>query len=330
MHTRRQFLVRVTAGLAAGATAFPLHLLAQESARQVGITVAFPAGGATDILARLVADGLRRNYAPTVVVENRPGAGGRIGTEYVKNGRNDGSVLLFTPAFPLLIFPQVYKNLPYDTLRDFVPVGIGARGGSLALSVGPAVPASVKTAAEFAQWCRENPKRAVFGAPSGSGQHFAGAMYARAAGITLELVPYKGGAPQIQDLLGGHIPASVNPVAEALPHAQGGKLRVLATTGSKRSPSLPEVPTMLELGYKDVLFQDWLGMFAPAGTPSALVARLNSAMTEVMKTEQAAEGLTKLGMETEIVTAERFAEMVHADYERYRAIVQTTGFTAND
>jgi tripartite-type tricarboxylate transporter receptor subunit TctC len=330
MYSRRQFLGTVAAGLASGAAAFSLRVFAQESVKQVSITVAFPAGGATDILARLIADGLRRNYAPTVVVENRPGAGGRIGTEYVKNGKNDGSVLLFTPAFPLLIFPQVYKNLPYDTLRDFVPVGIGARGGALALSIGPAVPAGVKTVADFIQWCKENPRRAVFGAPSGSGQHFAGAMFARAAGIMLDLVPYKGGAPQIQDLLGGHIPASVNPVAEALPHAQGGKLRVLATTGSKRSPSLPDVPTMLELGYKDVLFQDWLGMFAPARTPFAIVTRLNAAMADVMKSDQSVEGLAKLGMEAEIVTAERFAEMVRADYERYRAIVQTTGFTADD
>jgi tripartite-type tricarboxylate transporter receptor subunit TctC len=330
MHTRRQFLGTLAAGLAASAAAFSLRASAQDSVKQVSITVSFPAGGATDILARLIADGLRRSYAPTVVVENRPGAGGRIGTEYVKNGKNDGSVLLFTPAFPMLIFPQVYKNLPYDTLRDFTPVGIGARGGALALSIGPAVPANVKTIADFVQWCKENPKRAVFGAPSGSGQHFAGAMFARAAGIVLDLVPYKGGAPQIQDLLGGHIPASVNPVAEALPHAQGGKLRVLATTGARRSPSLPDVPTMLELGYKDVVFQDWLGMFAPARTPSAIVIKLNAAMAEVMKSEQAAEGLAKLGMEAEIVTAERFAEIVRADYERYRAIVRATGFTAND
>ena len=328
MYSRRRFLGRSAAGLAAAA--FSIRVFAQDSARQVTITVSFPAGGATDILARLIADGLRRNYAPTVVVEDRPGAGGRIGTEYVKNAKNDGSVLLFTPAFPLLIFPHVYKSLPYDTLRDFVPVGIGARGGALALSIGPAVPASVRTVADFVQWCQANPKRAVFGAPSGSGQHFAGAMFARAAGIVLELIPYKGGAPQVQDLLGGHIPASVNPVAEVLPHAQSGKVRVLATTGARRSPSLPDVPTMLELGYKDVLFQDWLGMFAPAGTPSAIVTRLNAAMAEVIKTDKSAEGLTKLGMEPEIVTAERFAEMVKADFERYRAIVQATGFTADD
>jgi tripartite-type tricarboxylate transporter receptor subunit TctC len=326
MHTRRQFIGTVAAGLAA----FSLRAAAQDSIKQVSITVGFPAGGATDILARLIADGLRRSYAPAVVVENRPGAGGRVGTEYVKNGKNDGSVLLFTPAFPMLIFPQVYKNLAYDTLRDFVPVGIGARGGALALSIGPAVPASVKTAADFVQWCKEHPQRAQFGAPSGSGQHFAGAMFARAGGVVLELVPYKGGAPQIQDLLGGHIPASVNPVAETLAQVPGGRLRVLATTGSRRSPSLPDVPTMLELGYKDILFQDWLGMFAPAKTPSTVVSRLNAAMAEVMKTDHAAEGLAKLGMEAEIVSAERFAEMVKSDYERYRAIVQATGFTADD
>ncbi len=328
MISRRRFLTGSAASLAATALAPLGH--AQEAPKQVVVTVAFPAGGATDILARLVADGLRQNYASTVVVEDRPGAGGRIGTEFVKNAKADGSALLFTPAFPLLIFPHVYKKLPYDTLRDFVPVGIGARGGALALSIGPAVPANVKTIAEFVQWCQANPQRASFGAPSGSGQHFAGAMFARAAGISMDLVPYKGGAPQVQDLLGGHIPASVNPVAEVLSHAQSGKVRVLATTGVKRSPFLPEVPTMLELGYKDVVFQDWLGMFAPAGTPAAIVAKINAAMAETMKTEKSAEGLAKLGMEREIVSAERFAEIVKADYERYRGIVQATGFTADD
>ena len=326
MQPRRRFLMASAAVLAAP---FTPPAWAQEILRQTTVIVGYPAGGATDILARLIADGLRGSYASAVVVENRPGAGGRIAAEYVKNAKNDGSVLLFTPAFPLLIYPHVYKNLPYDTLRDFLPVGLGGRS-MLCLSIGPAIPAEVASVTQFIEWCRANPKQAVFGAPSGSSQHFAGAMFARGAGIRLEHVPYKGGAPAIQDLLGGHIPANASPVAEALPHHQAGKIRVIATTGVRRSRFLPEVPTMAELGYKDVIFQDGIGMFAPAGTPVGVVARLNAAMASTMKSEQGLAGLAKMGMELDNISSETYAASVRADFERYRQIVQATGFKADD
>ena len=251
MTTRRDFLF-VSAAAALAPRAF-----AQELPRQISVIVGYPPGGGTDLLARQVAEGLRGTVAPAVIVENRPGAGGRIAAEYVKNAKPDGSVLLFTPAFPLLIYPHIYPKLPYDTLRDFAAVGIGGRS-MLCLSVGPAVPASVKTLAEFAQWAKANPQQALFGAPPGSSQHFAGQLYARSAGVPLTYVAYKGGAPAMQDLLGGHLPANVSPVSEALPHHAAGKIRILATTGAKRPRLLPDVPTMQELGHGEVLFQDWL------------------------------------------------------------------------
>lgn len=322
--SRRKFLL----GAVALALA-PAPVLAQERPRQLTVVVGFPPGGATDILARLVADGMRGPYAQAVVVDNKPGASGRVAVEYVKNAKNDGSVLLFTPAFPMLISPHVYPKLGYDTLRDFVPVGIGARS-MLCLAVGPAVPASVKTLADFVAWARATPAKAVFGAPSGSSQHFAGQTFARAARIKLDQIPYKGGAPAMTDLIGGHLPANVSPAAEALPHHQAGTIRILAVTGAKRSRFLPDVPTMTELGYADVLFQDWLGMFAPAGTPAEAVARMNAAAAAAVKSEAGVAGLGKLGMELDLATPEAFAQMVRADWEHYRRVVQASGFKPED
>ncbi len=322
---RRALVFLCAAGLGLAGLAAPLF--AQEKLRQATLVVGVPPGGATDLLARILADGLRQSYAGSVVVENRPGAGGSIALDYVKNSRNDGSVMFFTPAYPIVVSPHV-MTLPYDTLRDFIPVGAGARS-MLAISVGPAVPESVKSLAQYLQWCRGDPKLMVYGAQNGSAQHFAGMLLARSSGVPLENVSYKGGAPIIQDTLGGHIPAAISPVAEALPHHRSGKLRILAVTGARRSRFLPEVPTMQELGHRDVLFQDWLGMFVPARTPMEYVNRINAGMASAVQSEQGVAGLAKMGFEQEIVSADRFASMVKADYERYRAIVQSTGFKAS-
>ena len=321
---RRTFLLG-----AAAAALLPASVFAQEPLRQLTVVVGFPPGGATDILARLVADGMRGTYAQAVVVDNRAGAAGRVGVELVKSAKNDGSVVLFTPAFPMLISPHVYPKLAYDTLRDFVPVGIGARS-MLCLAVGPAVPPSVKTIADFIEWTKANPSRSSFGAPSGSSQHFAGQTFARAAKIKLDQIPYKGGAPAMTDLIGGHLAVNVSPVAEALPHHRAGTIRILAVTGAKRSRFLPEVPTMTELGYPEVLFQDWLGLFVPAGTPPAVVARMNAAAASAVKSESGLAGLGKLGMELDLTAPEAFAQMVKADWERYRTVVQLSGFKPED
>jgi tripartite-type tricarboxylate transporter receptor subunit TctC len=317
--------------LIAAAAAAPFGLaapaLAQERLRQATIVVAFPAGGATDVAARLVADALRGSYANTVVVENRTGGGGRVGTEAVARGASDGSLLLYTPAFPLLIFPHIYRTLTYDTLRDFTPVAMTTRS-MLSISIGPAVPAEVKTLPDFMAWCKANPARALFGAPSGSSQHFCGVMLGRAAGVEFTLVPYRGGAPAITDLLGGHVPSTINPLAEALPLSQRGELRLLATAGSRRSRFAPDIPTMRELGYGDVVFQDWSGVLAPAGMPAPLAARANAAVNEMLRTPQIIETLARIGWETEPRSQPEFAAAVREDWERYGAIVRSTGFVA--
>jgi len=325
MADRRTILRYLAAGSAA---ALAPALRAQPVVRQLTIVVAFPAGGATDAVARLVADGLRGRYAETVVVENRVGGNGRTGAVQVKNGPADGSIMLFTPAFPMAIFPHIYKTLPYDPLQDFVPVATTGKG-AFALSVGPMVPASVRTVADFVAWSRANPDKATFGAPAGGGQHFAGVQFAKLANVPLRMVPYKGGAPSVIDVLGGHIAAVVTPLPEVVGHVKEGKLRMLATTTAQRTRFTPDVPTLRELGY-EVVFQDWSGLLAPARTPREIVARANAAVAEVIRSPAGAQQMVTIGAEADLNTPEEFAALHRATHERYREVVRSTGFTAED
>lgn len=291
---------------------------------QLTVVVSFPPGGATDLMARMVGEGLRGRYADAVIVENRAGAAGRIGTAAVKGGPNDGSLLLFTPAFPLAIFPHIYNDLPYDAIEDFVPVATTSKS-VLSLSVGPAVPESVKTLQDFIEWAKANPEAATFGAPTGGGQHFAGVQFAEAAGVPLRMVPYKGGAPSVVDVLGGHIASVVTPLAEVKPHVEDGKLRLLATTTSERSRFTPDIPTFKELGY-DVVFEDWSGLVAPAGLSPERIAQINAAVTEIINSPQGMATMEKIGADTDLNSPEEFAELYRATWERYRDVVKATGF----
>lgn len=334
MSTRRQFVTTFTAavGLPGGLwhTTVRAQAANQPLIKQLVIVVSFPPGGATDAVARLVGENaLHGSYAETVLIENRAGAAGRIGVDYVKNRPADGRTLLFTPAFPMTIFPHIYKKISYDTFADFVPVAPTSKG-NLGLAIGPAVPANIKTLPEFVAWCKANPGKSNFGTASGSGQHFAGVMFGRNAGIEFRLVPYKGGAPAVTDMLGGHVSSTISPLPEIVQHAAEGKIRILATTGQKRSRFLPNVPTMTEIGYKDVVFQDWSGFLAPANTPPELVARANAAISAYVRSENGTETLAKLGTEADAQSVPEFAATVKANWERYRAIVQSTGFAAED
>ena len=191
------------------------------------------------------------------------------------------------------------------------------------MAAGPAVPAEVKTLADFVQWVKADPKRGTFGAPPGGSQHFAGILFARSAGIRLEHVPYKGGAPAMTDLLGGHIPSVISPLSEAIP--QASKIRILAVAGTRRSASLPDVPTFTELGHKEVVFSDWNALFGPAGMPPALVERINAVMGKVSASPAGREMLLKLGLAPDSPGVAEFAAIVKADYERYGAIVRNSG-----
>jgi len=324
--TRRAFL------LAASALALPLarSAAAQTTTKPLRIIVPFPAGGGTDVAARLIADKLRGNYAPAVIVENRVGASGRTGVEAVARAAPDGTTLLFTPDFLMTVYPHSFRKLSYDPLADFTPIALIARSG-LALAAGPALPAEVKTVRQYVDWARANPKQAFYATTAAGGTpHFVGVMLARDAGVALSPVHYKGGAPALQDLMGGQIAVSINPIGELLPQLPAGKIRVLAVTSAQRSKFLPDVPTMTESGFPNIVISPWLGFFAPGKTPPDMVKRLANGVTDATQHGEAQIGMLKLGMEPQAMSPLAFREIVRQDLERWGPIVQASGFKAED
>ena len=325
MHIRRTVLSVMMVALALPLVGISGVARAQKPLDLATIVVGYPAGGATDTVARLVADAIRGSYATSVVVQNRTGAGGQIAAADVKAMPADGTTLLFTPAFPMVIFPHVYKDLRYDTLKDFVPVAT-THFGTLAFSVGPGVPDDVKTLQDFVAWAKNNPDKASFGAPAGGAQHFTGLMFARDANIKLQLVSYRGGGPSVVDALGGHIASVITPLAEVLPSAREGKLRILATTARQRPTLAPDIPTFFELGFEKIVVQDWSGFLAPAGTPPDIVARANAAINAAVESPKVRAAMATLGMEVGTQTPAAFAVTVRESWERYRDIVRESGF----
>jgi tripartite-type tricarboxylate transporter receptor subunit TctC len=326
MLTRRNVLassaVLVSAGLVRGARAEVLQ-------KSVQVIVGFPAGGGTDVIARILAERLRGAYAPAVIVENKPGAAARISVEYVKNAEPDGSVMLFTPDFPITVYPHSFRTLSYDPLRDLIAVAPTTKS-ALTYIIGPMVPPDVKTLADFVAWCKANPDKAIYATTSAGGTpHFVGVMLAKAAGVNMTPVHYRGGAPALQDVIGGHIPAGVNPVSESLPFSRSGAVRVLAVTGSERSPFLPNVPTMRESGY-DVVINSWLGVFVPAKTPADVVNALSAALHDAIKSKEMLDSLAKVGNEPTFQTPAEFAATVRADLDRWGPVVKESGFVAED
>jgi tripartite-type tricarboxylate transporter receptor subunit TctC len=327
MPSRRQLLARSTAWLACGARA--PRAFAQVIARPVRIIVGFAAGGGSDLTARILAEALRPAYASTIIVENKPGAAARAALEYVKNAEPDGGVMLFTPDFPITVYPFSFRALNYDPVRDFTPVATVTRS-MLTYNIGPAVPADVRTLAAFVQWCAANPAKATYATTAAGGTpHFVGVMLANSARVAITPVHYRGGAPALADLLGGHVAASVNPVSEVLSFAKSGMLRTLAVTGSRRSPFLPDVPTMREAGY-DVVVDSWTGMFLPARAGAAIVSALNAALADVLRSPKIIETLAMGGNEPAILSPEQFAATIAADLARWGPVVKASGFVAED
>jgi tripartite-type tricarboxylate transporter receptor subunit TctC len=322
--SRRSLLV------AGSAIALSAKAWAQTTQKALRIVVPFPAGGGTDVLARVVAEKLRDNYAPAVIIENRVGASGRTGVEAVKHADPDGSTLLFTPDFLMTVYPHSFKKLSYSPLTDFVPIQLIARSG-LALAAGPALPESVKTVKDYVAWARANPKLANYATTSAGGTpHFVGVLLARAANVELTPVHYKGGAPALQDLMGGQIPVSINPISELLPQLGGGKVRILAVTAPQRSKFLPDAPTMIEAGFPDIVINPWLGFFAPARTTANVVKRLSNGIADACAFGDSQRSFLKMGMEPVAMTPVGFATVLKEDLERWGPIVKASGFTAED
>ena len=294
----------------------------------VKLITGFTPGGTSDAICRRLAVKLQPGYGKSVAVENRTGAGGQIAIQSAKTMANDGSVILQTPMSMLGIYPHIYKKLPYDPIADLTPVSQGAIF-DFGFAVGPAVPASVKTVPDFLAWCKANPDKANFGSPAaGSTPHFIGALAARAAGVELKHVPYRGTQPAILEMIGGQLQAVAGPVGEFTQHVPGGKCRLIATTGAQRNKFAPSVPTLVEQGLKDMAFSEWFGFYLPGKATADVVARANTAIRAALAAPETVEGLELMGLESRSSSPAELAALLRADTERWGPLVKAIGFTA--
>jgi tripartite-type tricarboxylate transporter receptor subunit TctC len=296
--------------------------------RPVKIIVGFAAGGTADLMARVVADKMKDSLGQPVIVENRPGAAGRIAADAVKASAPDGSTLMVMPIGPMAVVPHTYKTpLSYDPLKDFVAVGVGSTF-DFAFAAGPA--SGAKTWNEYVAWVKANPAKASY-ATSGAGSlpHFYGVLVGRALGQNMVHVAYKGSAAYVNDLIGGQVPVAVDTVADLSELHRAGKIRILATSGPKRSTAVPDVPTFDELGVKGLQAGGWFGFFAPARTPPATVALLNRHLNMALRSPDVVERLRTVGMEPATSTPEEFGRRLADDYAKWGPIVKQTGFTAD-
>jgi len=295
--------------------------------KPVKLLVGFAPGGSADIAARLIADRMKDELKQPVVVENRPGAGGRIVAEAVKNSPADGSVLMLTPIVVPVLAPMVFSKLNYDPVADFAPV---AQVGNFqfALSVNASHPA--KNMKELIAWYKANPTQANFGSPApGSLPHFFGVMISNSAGLELTHVPYNGGGPMMNALMGDQLTAAIDTLAEQVELHRTGRVRILASTGTARSPLLPEVPTFGEAGLSGVEGTAWFAVYAPAKTPEATVRQLNAAINKALAAPELRERFTKLGLEPTGGTPADLTARMAQDTARWAPIVKASGFRAD-
>lgn len=326
---RRHFLALLQAGSALAAL-WPMGRALAQLNGNASIVSGFPAGGMGDHVARPLAEKLRGKYATSLVVESKTGAGGRIAVEYVKRAAPDGLTILQIPSSPMTLYPNTYKKLNYDPLADFVPV-TSTVNYAFVLTAGPGLPAEAKTVADYLKWAKANPAQANYGVPAaGSALHFVGMMLQKASGVPLTAVAYRGGAPLLNDVLGGQVPVSVSVLGEVMPHIRSGRLRGLAVSSAERSPFLPEVHTFVEQGFNDLVVQEWLGWFLPARTPAETVLRLNALVREGLQAPEFIEALAKSGLQPVHQSSAEFGTIVRADQQRWAPIVKAANFSAED
>ena len=319
-----QTSTRIAALLALAAAAFAAQAQIDKPVR---LLVGFAPGGSADITARLIADRMKDELKQPVLVENRPGAGGRIVAEAVKNAPADGSVLMLTPIVVTVLAPMVFSKLPYDPVADFAPVAQVANF-QFALSVNASHPA--KNMKELVVWYRANPAKASFGSPGpGSLPHFFGVMIAKGANLDLVHVPYSGGAPLMNGVMGDQVTAGIDTTAEQIELHRTGKIRILGSSGSARSPLLPEVPTFVESGLAGVEGTAWFAVYAPAKTPEATIRQLNAAINRALAVPEVRERLVKLGLEPSGGTPAELAKRMADDTARWAPIVKASGFKAD-
>ncbi len=285
------------------------------------ILVGFPPGGSADVIARIVADALRDDFGP-IVVDNKPGAGGRIALNMVKAAKPDGQTVIVLPSGPMVLFPHVYKKLDYDAVKDFTPISQIARF-QFGVVAGPA--SGVKTVGEMIAKAKAQPGASSYGTPgAGTLPHFMGVLMEQSTGLSLNHVPFQGGGPANNALLGGHIDYKFDVVSETAEFHRAGKARILAVTGNKRDPQVPEVPTLKEAGV-NMEATAWFAMYGPAGLKADALTRLEQAMVKIVRDPAMKDKLSKLGYDPIGSNSAELAAAQKADLTRWEKPIKATG-----
>ena len=319
--TRQRLKLTLCVALASTA----MGTLAQTPVQQLSsapftIVAPFPAGGAVDILSRILANGLTEKYKQSAVVENKPGAHGNIGIEQVKRAKPDGHTLLVVPQGNLTINPTLLPNIPYQVAQDFVPVASMARAANV-LAVNPSV--NAKSVKELVALSKSQPNSISYASPGvGSSLHMAGELFKETSGADILHIAYKGSNQGLNDALGKVIPMIIANMPTVLPHIKSGKLHALAITDPERSAFLPDVPTLKELGYPEVAISSWYGVLAPAGTSAKVVEQLAEDIGDILKSDAVQKQLHAQGMSPWLVKTQTFGKLIAQETQMWAPIVK--------
>jgi tripartite-type tricarboxylate transporter receptor subunit TctC len=297
---------------------------AQPTAR---VITGYPPGGAIDQLARIFAEEFGRELGKTFIVETHSGAGGQIAAETLKAAAPDGNTVLLAASSNIVIYPHTVRKPTYEPMKDFVAIAVaGDYDTGLAVSLNP----QARDFKAFIALAKSDPLMSTYATPgSGSLPHFYGLLLAQATGIDFKQIPYRGTGPAINDVTAGHVGSVISPVGTLIPIAKAGMIRLVATTGARRNRQMPDVPTFAELGYPQLAASAWFGLFAPAGTPPQVVARLNEIAVKAVQRAAVRDKLAALDLEPREVTPAAFADQVRAESERWSKIVKASGFSAD-
>jgi tripartite-type tricarboxylate transporter receptor subunit TctC len=321
-----RILALAACGLAAATAATIAHAQAWPS-KPVTLLVPFPPGGSTDMIARTLAPQLEQRLGGSFIVENKAGATGTVGAGIVKRAPADGYTLFVSSLGPFVIAPHLLKSVPYDALKDFDPLTVAVQAPNVL-----AVPANSphKTLADVIAFHRANPGKMSFASSgNGSSDHLTAELFWQQTGTSGLHVPYKGGGPAMQDLLGGQVNASFQNINAVIPHVKTGKLRALAITSTARSPQLPDVPTLAEAGVKGVDVYSWQGVAAPKGLPADIRAKLHAAIVAALNAPDVKPKLLDLGFEIVANTPEQFAAFQAAEFARWKQLIDSRKIIAD-
>jgi tripartite-type tricarboxylate transporter receptor subunit TctC len=316
---RRIFTLAAATTLAA-----PMLALAQDKAT-IRILVGFPPGGSADVVARALAEKMKAPLNQNVIVENKPGAAGRVALSEVKRAAPDGQTLILAPSGALVILPWMFKNPGYDQAKDFAPIARVVTF-DFAVTAGPGAPPGDLKA--VLAWMKANPSKANYATPgAGTVPHFTGLLIGQTADVPMTHVPYKGGAQAAQDLLGGQVPLMIDTATETIEHHRAGKLRILAVTGEARSRALPDVPTLKETGI-NMSADAFFGLYGPAGLPADVAARISGAVRDILRAPEMQDRIYALGLVPAYGSGDELAATQAMHYRRWEAPIKASGITA--